>query len=727
MGLRRSTLRWHPPCAVLARHSWSMSGAAAACRHDNPEAPHLSSSSHVPKSVVGAFYDEFLLYMQHRSSEVRLTHAAKVAMLHCLDTEQASEALEMYEAVCRCGLVGLSARMLGRGGCRTSQTRSTPWRCVAQTYTSLDQLAHRALSRIPHRKFQHSMLTLLMAAELDTPSLPTDHGDDRGAAFSPDGSRGLSAASRDAYAALTAVADETGVSVEAALLSQAGTPSAAEQARIRIQQRLHALHTTHQLRQPLGKDFCLVEMLHLCTPPALGSRGANAAVEVADEIDVGPLRTLSHIVLRHPFTYAQPSAPWARQEMHWEEISSCVRAQGLAPADVSRLTKIEDDVSPYRVYCKNSLMFLARMVPSWDAVLVRRVAQTLVLPATAQSVFPEAYQRWRPAAAQSRRPSSRAAQSTKGAVLGQPTASRCCSTWTDSTTHKLFGEESSDGHASPLWRVEQLVKRRVHHDIVVPDTLYVLQRFQQLKQLARHREVIVTHGVFLDLVAAASLPAHPTRFRARRVLWDVMCATTTAVTGKGSDEGLSGLGKLSVAPVSRRRQPPLQSGFTLLGLQDELALLERCPERFYLSAFSSADSVSDWSLMGQWAPNDSIARVEDIEYGSQTSVVLVAKQLERMIAAHDRGEDFFENNAAAATTSLHVGIDGLVQHILQGRESIASPSISSSRQSTGSLFKNRSRGLWARMPVVVSTTHDSTRAAAFTVGLHMHPPAGVVA
>lgn len=673
---------------------------------------------------MGAFYDEFLLYTQHRSSEVRLTHAAEAAMLRCLDEDRASEALEVYEAVCRCGLVGMS-RTLGRSSCRTSPTTTAPHTCTSEASVSLDQLAQRALTHVPHRQCQHSMLALLMAAEPDAPSPTTDYGDDRRAAGSPQGSRDLNASSCNVYATSAATDGERGVSVEAALLSQGGAPSATEQARIRIQQRLHALHTTQQLRQPLGKECCLVEMLQLCAPSGVGSRTFTTVRKVTDQVEVGPLRTLSHVVLHHPFTYMQPSAPWAQQEVYWEEISSRVCVQSLTPADAARLTKIEDAVSPYRLFCKNSLMFLARMVPNWDAVLVRRVAETLVLPATAHSVFPESYRRLRSTAAQNRRPSARVAPSRPGVACDQLAAPGCCTSWTDSATHKLFGEESCDGHVSPLLRVEYLVKRRVHHDVVVPDTAYVLQRFQQLKQLARHREVIVTHGVFLDLVAAASLSTHPTSFHARRVLRGIMCATTTAITGKTSAEAGGHLDVQGLTSASRRRHQQQQSGFTLLGLQDELALLERCPERFSLSDFSSASSRSDWALMGQWASLDSATRVGNIEYGGCSSAVLVAKQLERMIAAHDRGEDFLANSTTTVSTSTGVEIDNLVQHILQGNSNATSPKMPLSKQSTGPLFKNRSRGLWARMPIVVATTHESTRAAAFMVGLNMHPPAGV--
>ncbi|CAG9582506.1 conserved hypothetical protein [Leishmania major strain Friedlin] len=675
-------------------------------------------------SVVGAFYDEFLLYTQHCSSEVRLKHAAEAAMLRCLDEERASEALEVYEAMCRCGLVGMS-RTLGRSSCRTSPTTTVPRTCTSQASVSLDQLARRALTHVPHRQRQNSMLALLMAAELDAPSPTTDHSDDRRDAGSPHDSRDLNASSCNAYATSIATDDERGVSGEVTLLSQARAPSAAEQARIRVQQRLHALRITQQLRQPLGKECCLVEMLQLCAPSDVGSRAFTAVRKVTDEVEVGPLHTLSHVVLHHPFTHMQPSVPWAQQEVHWEEISSRACARSLTPADAARLTKIEDAVSPYRPFCKSSLMFLARMVPNWDAVLVRRVAETLVLPAAAHSVFPESYRRLRSTAAQRRRYSARAALSTPGAAGDQLAAPGCCASWTDSATHQLFGEESCDGHVSPLLRVECLVKRRVHHDVVVPDTAYVLQCFQQLKQLARHREVIVTHGVFLGLVAAASLPTHPTRFHARRVLRDIMCATTTAVTGKASAEAGGQLGVQGLASTGRRRHQQQQSGFTLLGLQDELALLERCPERFYLSELSSASSLSDWALMGQRTSLDSAARVGDIEYGGCLSVVLVAKQLKRMIAAHDRGEDFLANNAATVPTSTCVGIDSLVQHILQGNSNAASPKIPSSKQWTSPLFKNRSCGLRAHMPIVVATTHESTRAAAFTVGLNMHPPAGV--
>ncbi|GET92660.1 hypothetical protein, conserved [Leishmania tarentolae] len=724
MSLRRSAVRWQPAYTVLAHRTSITSAETPARHHVRPDARDPSGNSHTWESVVGTFYDEFLLYTQHRSSEVHLTDAAQAAMLRCLDEQRASEALEVYEALCRCGLVGMS-HTLRYGTCRTSPTTTVSRTRTSQAFISLDHLAQRALAHLPHRHFQHSMLALLMAAELDVSSSTTDHGDNGRAEASPHGSRDPNLTSHNGYATST-TEDARGRYVEIALLSQAETPSAAEKARIRVQQRLHTLHTTRQLRQPLGKECCLVEMLQLCAPSDAGSRAFTAARQLTDEIEVGPLRTLSHVVLHHPFTHLQPSASWAQQEMHWEEISSSVRAQSLTPADVARLTKIEDAVSPYRQFCRNSLMFLERMVPNWDMVLVRRVAETLVLPASAHSIFPESYRRLRPNAAQRRCSSASVALSARGATFDQMAAPECCTSWTDSATHQLFGDSSFDGHVSPLLRVEYLVKRRVHHNVIVPDTAYVLQRFQQLKQLARHREVIVTHDVFLDLVAAASLFTHPARFHARRVLRDIMCATTTAVTGKASAEARGQLDMEGLKSASRRRnQQQQQSGFTLLGLQDELALLERCPERFYLSDFPSTASLSDWALMGQWTSFSSAACLGDIKYGGCPSVVLVAKELERMIAAHDRGEDFLANNAKTATTSTCVGIDSLVEHILQGNRNVASQKMSLSQQSAGQLFKNRSRGLWARMPVVIATTNDSTRAAAFTVGLDMYPPAGV--
>ncbi|KAG5492565.1 hypothetical protein JKF63_01144 [Porcisia hertigi] len=726
MSLRQSARRWQSAYKAFERPFRSISAVTPAHHPLSAKKSGLSSSTHMWESVVSAFYDEFVLYTQHRSNEVRLTQTAEVAMLRCLSEKRPNEALEVYEAVCRCGLIGMSSRTLSRCSCRTLSNKTPVHTGTSQAFVSLDQLAQRALTHVPHRKSMHAMLALLMAAELEAAPLPTtDYGYARMMTRSAHRNRDLEASSNNAYVTPAETADGRGTLAEPALLPPIGTLSAAEQARIRIQQHLYTLHATQQLCQPLGKECCLVEMHQLCAPSSVNLCASKKTMHTAGDVEVGPLYTLSHVILHHPFTFIQPSAPWAQREMHWEDIGSRVCVQALAPADVARLTKIEETVRPYRLLCKDSLTFLSRMVPNWDTVLVRRVAETLVIPAAAHGVFPDSYRRLRSAAAQSRRSSVGATLSRPGRARVQITTPECCTSWTDAATHRLFGEESGDGHASPLSRVEHIIKRRVHHDVVVPDTPYILQRFQQLKHLSRHREVIVTHSVFLDLVAAASLSTHPTRFHARRVLREVMCATTTAVTGRVYDKTGSTFDVQDSVSASLRQQQQL-SGFTLLGLQDELALLERCPERFYLSAFPSAASLSDQALMGKRTSLDRATYLGDIEPGSYLSVVLVAKQLERMIAAHDNGEDFFASDTAAAPTSTHAKINNLVQQILEGNSSASNPTKPFSQQPSGPLFRNRSHGLWARLPIVIATTQDNTRMGAFTVGLNMYPPAGVV-
>ncbi|KPA86070.1 hypothetical protein ABB37_00337 [Leptomonas pyrrhocoris] len=679
------------------------------------------------------FYAEYERYAQNSSNLLTTTRAAELAMRRCLSKRRAAEALEVYEMLCRCGLIGITT-FSSPSSSSPSAAFDTSRRTADTSAASLDQLAQEALKHLPHRKCQYSVLSLLMAAEVGNSAFVNSvlvYPDDR-----REESSRRNASNRS----------DTPPSM---LLPHLEDVSVAELARIRVHQRLHALHTTGQLQQPLGKEYCLVAMHELCADPSgvasttslTLSAASTASTQLCNEIEVGPLCALSRCVLEHPFTYATPSAAWAQRELLWEadmcgdrwswtstttettatSTARSVLEEALAPADAERLMHIDNFVCPYRALCRSSLEFLDTFVPHWDALFVRRVAETLVLPPEAHVIFPANYNRSRAAAA--------AAATRRGVAGGQDVlrsttgwsknAVCATSTWTDASVHQLFGPQDAAGSdvcvahssTSPVCRAEGIIKRRVHHDVVVPDAAYVLHRFHQIRQLARHREVIVTHAVFLELVAAASRTANPLRFHARRVLREIMYATTTAVTARAEKAVLT---KARTAP---RKHPRATCGFTLLGLQDELALLEHCPERFFLQAHAEANAPSS------------------------VSVVLVTKQLERMIAAHDRGEEFavqsstdadVADGGAASTTTIsaqtaQLNVDSLVSHLLEGNVGDASlrPVPSSSSKRAEPLFKNRSGRHWARLPALVATTNDDTRAAAFELGLSMYPPAGV--
>jgi hypothetical protein len=738
----------------------------------------LTSSSQLWESAVHDFYVEYRRYSHQSSNVVPMTRAAERAMQRCLAERRAVEALEVYETLCRCGLVGIASAS-------SSSQRAAG---SAVTAGSLDQLAQQALQHVPHRKCQYAVLSLLMAAEVETPTTlansllyPAEEKEETKHARS---TRDTETTAKEFFTYPSTFLQR----------SEKLNLSVAEQTRIRVQQCLHTLHATGQLQQLLGKEYCLVEMHELCT--GTGTTTASSSSSFADlcsDIEVSPLCLLSRCVLEHPFAYTTPSALWAQRELLWEadmrgdsRWSSSARSLttmtavpttrstgALAPADALRLAHIDNAVSPYRSLCRNTLAFLAAFVPNWDALLVRRVAETLVLPPEAHVVFSTTYPRSRSTAAAAASARRNAQDPLLGA--GEKSAEALptsASAWTDASAHQLFdcpdatavtttGNSSSTrevSHASsalvsPMKRVEGILKRRVQHDVVVPDTAYLLHRFHQLRQLARHREVVVTHAVFVELVVAASRVDNPQRFHARRVLREMMCATTTALTAAAAKERIhrnehtgrrsrhnSGSTSVSIstATSSFHRHQRAAYGFTLLGLQDELALLESCPERFYLQLYAEPNMLPS-------SADDLLRTSSSCRPSSSASVVLVAKQLERMIAAYDRGENFGESEkkttattavdadgSNACTDGVHstlFDVDDMVSHLLGGSTIETATQLRAGRPPTSKrsepLFKSRSRGHWARLPTLVATTSDTTRAAAFQVGLSMYPPAGV--
>ncbi|ORC92279.1 uncharacterized protein TM35_000044930 [Trypanosoma theileri] len=282
------------------------------------------------------------------------------------------------------------------------------------------------------------------------------------------------------------------------------------------------------------------------------------------------------------------------------------------------------------------------------------------------------------------------------------------STWTD-TSCELFGS-FADVH-SPTERVEMLIRRRIHYNIVVPDTSFLLQNFNQLLQLAKHREIVIPHSVLLDVVHSALDDQGPRRFNSRRVLQSLMYATTNKNTIR---EWSPSTNPYSI-PMKRG-----QGGVTLLGLQDEVVLLEGSSERFFLAeTFSQQD------------PNT-------VSVGSTSiATVLVAKQLEKLVVPQNSrtSQQQQQQQQHQQLSVVHASeVDHLVAGLIASmnnndhynrdynkkRDNYDAAAYTVGKPAP--LFKSRSRSFWARMPVVLATTNDETRRAAFMVGLSMFPP-----
>lgn len=578
-------------------------------------------------------------------------------MQRCLEEKRASEALEIYQVICSSGWTTTVAFHVD----------------ASQGAVSIDQLARMAAQQVPHRQHQGSVLSLLMAAEAED----------------------------------NCVAPSTLATAAAPLASLKSSPeswagvydssflhlTAAEQLRIEVRRQLHLLTSTGQLLRPLGKEYCLSEMRRICESAALQR-----------EVETAPLRCLGQLILLHPLTYGIPSLESARRQSLIDEVRRTWSSHAFTPAEQKRLLQITTATDSLRPLCRSSLLFLTTLAPNWDTIFIRRVAQTLLLPALSHSIFPDDYRR-------------------EHGKRRQRASLPPCATWVDAA-HYVFGQVEVATPADAVLRVEKIVQRRIHHDVVVPDAGYFVYHHHQLRQLAKYREIIVTHSVLLELVRLASLPSCPLRFTVRKVLYELMASTTTEQTVLEGCEA-----RYNYSGHTRRRLS--RNGITLLGLQDELALLDQCPDRMTLPP-SSQCSSSSIRAAAVLACDLADTRLECST--SHLSVVMIAKQLERLITAHDRGEDFAAHDAS---TAMRSDMEKLVDHLLapvpgqQQKRAVTSP-LESDRCSgaltrySAPLFQNRSRGLWARMPVVVATTSDETRTHAFMLGLTMYPPVSVV-
>ncbi|RNF07629.1 hypothetical protein TraAM80_03226 [Trypanosoma rangeli] len=232
----------------------------------------------------------------------------------------------------------------------------------------------------------------------------------------------------------------------------------------------------------------------------------------------------------------------------------------------------------------------------------------------------------------------------------------------------------------------------MHHNIVAPDTAFLLQSTNQLLQLAKHREVVIPHSVFLDLVHSALDDQGPRRFHSRRVLLLLMQATS-----KKKLEGLHTA--LDPYFVHVRRS---QGGVTLLGPQDEVFILEDSHERFFLA--------------------DALAGVELEEpnlCSSSLASVLVAKQLVKLVSSTPCYVTC--RNASTGASKVDHLVAGVFASMKENDANGDHGAWASICGKPTPLFISRSRFFWAHAPVVLATASAATRRIAFMVGIPMFP------
>ncbi|EPY18817.1 hypothetical protein STCU_09759 [Strigomonas culicis] len=659
--------------ATLPCHSCRLGGVKLACVTSSPIVRYSSSSSshhEPPTTTLSASpplapcatspvwieaVQHFYRVLEVRAGDAAIAYLGSEGLTSSSHVGQKASTASVHAAACTamqlCLQHGRSAEALDvyvaacEEGLPSVGLEPSPPRTAA---ANIHRLALDALRTVPHRSHQRRVVAQLLAAE----------GVGAGPAAADDPRH---------PARLTAV-------------------SVAEDFRVQLRQQLGVLRTTRQLRLPLGRNYLLTQ-----------AQRALDDHRLRREVEVDPLLQLSSALLWHPFSYATPSLRWARRQGRLETLAHTVSTSGMSPIQRRRILEMEAAVAPVRRVCTHTLQYLTTLAPQWDALVARRVAEVLLLPEDARSIFPPDYRAKRQRA---RRAGSGARQLLAG---GNGDAA-----WTDAA-HRLFdppvpAHEAAEAEAGgvgaldrALARASRILARRVFPNIIVPDAAFVLQHLQQLLQLGRHREIVLPHGVLLALARLAATTRDPKRFHARRALHALMQQTTTSDTPRLETAVRRG-GAHSVAARHVRQR----GGVTLLGLQDELALLERCPERTLLedalgAAADRFDDDAGLPLGGRAA-----AGVGDV------SATLVALQVGRLVAAPP--------GARQRPSSLSE-VDALVAAIVQSNAPAAAVA-----PSEVPLFKTRSRAYWARMPVVLATTSDSTRAIAHMMGVRMYPP-----
>lgn len=495
----------------------------------------------------------------------------------------------------------------------------------------LDMLAASALNQLPMRQTQRTVVAQLCSAH-EGSDAPRDLGDDTHR-------RGNVSA------------------VSEGLLCEA------ERFRVQTRQQAQLLRSLGLLPKPLGARFVQSRMQVVCDLPQL-----------AADAEVLPLAQLSSAALWHPFSHASPSEESAQRELLYEYLSAPTSRYSTAQQE--RLSELERTLGPP---ASSTAGFVAAHAAHWDALLLRRVAETLVLPAEMHDTVPHNGR-------------SGNGRSHARRTMQVPRAGGCKWAGGDDNVGSLFdppiSPAAAGGGTASQKRLEAIVRRRVLHDIVVPDAAFVVANLHQLLHLGRHREIVVTHGVLLELVYMAADVQARARFAARRALRALMERTTS-------------------------HQKDEASGVTVLGLQDELTLTEDCQERFLL-----ADS---WGLWAASLPE--MERVAVLSGGAPhltqahgLSASLCARQLQRVITSHDHDEDHYGSSqpvSRAGRSLLGENLD--IQALAGGMATSVAPLVQS-------LCMTRSSANWTKAPVMLATTQPSTRTIAFALGVRMFPP-----
>ncbi|CBH14812.1 hypothetical protein, conserved [Trypanosoma brucei gambiense DAL972] len=626
-----------------------------------------------------------LLGPSRSTCDVGLFHeAVSECMRVCLLHRKASEALRVHGLLNRCGhAMEWHPRKL-----RRPPSASAGLSPKSLQGLSSDELALLALRQQPHRVHQSMIVAEIIAAERG--DCVGDVGIEAAVAqCSLDTSCGGDSVVRTWFPTKGGAAGIYSIAgLELTQLSEA------EQFRIQFQQNIQLLRTTQRLGGQLGLYYLLSQM-----------RRVVEDVRLASEVEIEPLIDLGRAVLNHPLVFTTPTSELARERLLFEDFGRFAGSEGLSSIQEKKLASLEALTESMRPLCKQPLKFMHCVTASWDALFIRRAAATLVLPGEAHDVLPRRY-------SMRARTDSRVGQRRSK----EPEENRLgASRWTD-PNDEVFGGTDIEGAAE---RVEFIIRRRLHHDIVVPDSCFVLQHFNRLLQLAKHREVVVPYSVLLDIAHSALEDQGSRRFHSRRVLLALMHNTTTKQTALESNRPLS--------PYSISMKEHC-GGVTLLGLQDEVALLEESQERFFLAPDSARvePSCSNPPLLS------------DAHYAS----VLVAKQLEKIVSVTN-GRLTGESASVKGQGELDLLVSGVVEAMTEEKWGSNNSQSSSflkhhsdhnernicDGDGTGPpvLFKSsRLRSSRARTPVIVATTNGSTRRAAFMVGLPMYPSVSVV-
>ncbi|CCW69380.1 unnamed protein product [Phytomonas sp. Hart1] len=628
------------------------------------------SSSNTAEAALSTFYSHLndTLTSTHPIDLTKLHCIAGVAMRECLRCGSAREAIAVYYAFCRCGL-------------------SDPISWFAEGNTtaepiSMEKMALEALHCLPHRVWKGTVVSQLVMAEAREKQItepPQSH---------PPGLSSKRTTSSSAEESATFSFD----------ITQGPKISTAERFRIDLHRNIQLLCTSKYLQLQIGRNFLFKKMHDI-----------EVSTSLQEEVEVQPMCLLSSGVLWHPFAYSTPTMPWAQRLSHFDNLGpSSVSVKTLSEVQLEGLESVWESTASLRSLCRSALLFLTSLATEWDQIFLKRISETLILPDQAHNIFPISYNRPQLSSSFTAQVS---AMGTDEVDVDNKWELSPRKKWTD-PTYRLFTSVAVNSPEDALQRAELIVKRRIYYSIVVPDAPYILLYFNQLQQMGRHREIVLTHGVLLDILRVALLIRDPRRFNARRVLRALMLATTTTLTKCNFSHSRP---TNTIPPYKMQ-----DGGVTVLGLQDELALLNICPERLYIGESELAGDA-----LGGLTYSHALQRPEQQSRSlGYLSAVLVAKQLERMVKAHRKGLSFATVSKSEGKTPK-TNISQLMNDIDDYTFLQTSQAEESFNNHKPQLFKNKPRPCWSRNSVVVATTSSNTRSLAFTIGINTFPPISV--